>query len=129
MDEQKHLKLLVVDDEEGIVDYMKKIYDNKGYVTFSATDGAVAVEIFKKERPQISLIDVHMPYSPIDGIETLRQIREIDKDAVCIMVTRITEQDKVEAAKKAGAFAYLLKPLTAGDIDKVINEAREKFKF
>ena len=129
MDEQKHLKLLVVDDEEGIVDYMKKIYDNKGYITFSATDGAVAVEIFKKESPQISLIDVHMPYSPIDGIETLRQIREIDKDSVCIMVTRITEQDKVEAAKKAGAFAYLLKPLTAGDIDKVINEAREKFKF
>lgn len=129
MDEQKHLKLLVVDDEEGIVDYMKKIYDNKGYITFSATDGAAAVEIFKKERPHISLIDVHMPYSPIDGIETLKQIKEVDKDALCIMVTRITEQDKVNASKEAGAFAYLLKPLAAEDIDKVIAEAREKLKF
>ena len=129
MQNNQPLKLLVVDDEEGIVHFTKKIYEHKGFIAFGATDGVAAVDIFKKERPQISLIDVHMTYSPIDGIETLRQIKEIDKDAVCIMVTRITEQDKVDAARNAGAFAYLLKPLTAEDIDKVIKEAREKLGF
>jgi len=117
------LKLLVVDDEEGIVDFIKKIYARKGLITFGATDGVSAVDIFDKERPKINLIDVHMPYSPIDGIETLRRIKEIDKSAVCIMVTRITEKDKVEQSKRYGAAAYVLKPLELEELDRVISEA------
>ncbi|MDD5513483.1 MAG: response regulator [Candidatus Omnitrophica bacterium] len=128
MDEQKKLKLLVVDDEDGIVDFTKKIYARKGFITFGATDGLAAVEIFQKERPEISLIDIHMPFSPIDGIETLRRIKEIDKEAVCIMVTRITEKDKVELARQYGASAYLLKPLELEELDKVIYETA-KMKF
>ena len=123
MDAQNPLKLLVVDDEEGIVDFIKKIYSRKGFITFGATDGVTAVEIFKKERPQVSLIDIHMPYSPIDGVETLRQIKEVDKNATCIMVTRITEKDKVEQSKQFGAAAYILKPLELEDLDKAISEA------
>ncbi len=123
MDEQKQLKLLVVDDEEGIVDFTQRIYKRKGFITFGATDGIAAVAIFDKERPDVSLIDVHMPYSPIDGIETLKRIKEIDKNAVCIIVTRITEKDKVEQAKKLGAAAYVLKPLELEELDKVISEA------
>lgn len=117
------IKLLVVDDEEGIVDFIKRIYSRKGFITFGATDGVTAVEIFQKEKPQISLIDIHMPYSPIDGVETLRRIKEIDKDATCIMVTRITEKDKVEDSRKFGASAYILKPLELEDLDKAISEA------
>lgn len=122
MQEQASLKLLVVDDEEGIVDFIKRIYSRKGFVTFGATDGITAVEIFQKERPQVSLIDIHMPYSPIDGVETLRRIKEIDKDATCIMVTRITEKDKVEESRKFGASAYILKPIELEELDKAIAE-------
>lgn len=122
MDQNQPIKLLIVDDEEGIIEYSVKIYSRKGFTVFSAMDGIAAVEIFKKERPYISLIDVHMPYSPIDGNETLRRIKEIDPAAICIMVTRITEKDKIEQAKRYGASAYLLKPLGIEDIDKVISE-------
>jgi len=122
MDNKPPLKLLVVDDEEGIVDFTQRIYKRKGFITFGATDGITAVEIFKKERPQINLIDVHMPFSPIDGIETLKRIKEIDKDAVCIMVTRITEKDAVEQSRNLGASAYVLKPLELAELDKVISE-------
>jgi len=117
-----NLKLLIVDDEEGIVHYTQKIYTHKGFTTFGATDGIVAVDIYKAERPQISLIDVHMPFSPIDGVETLQRIKEIDKDAICVMVTRITEPKEVERAKAAGAVAYILKPLSTQDLDRVITE-------
>jgi DNA-binding response OmpR family regulator len=120
------LKLLVVDDEEGIVDFTTRIYTRKGFITFGATDGIKAVEIFEKERPGISLIDVHMPYSPIDGIETLKRIKNIDKSAICIMVTRITEQDTVAVAKEFGANAYVLKPLEMEDLDKVIADVLKK---
>lgn len=116
------LKLLVVDDEEGIVDFIKRIYARRGFITFGATDGVSAIEIFKKERPQICLIDIHMPFSPIDGIETLRQIKQIDKDSTCIMVSRITEKEKVEQSKQFGASSYVLKPLELEDLDRVISE-------
>ena len=122
MDEQKQLKLLIVDDEPTIVEYVQKIYRKKGFTTFGATDGIAAVEIFKKERPEVNLIDIHMPFSPIDGVETLRRIKEIDKDAVCIMVTRITEKQKVEESKKYGASAYILKPLELEELDRAITE-------
>lgn len=124
MAEEKSLKLLVVDDEPGIVDFVQKIYQRKGFITFAATDGITAVEIFRKERPEINLIDIHMPYSPIDGVETLKRIKEIDKNAICIMVTRITEQDKVEGSREYGAFAYLLKPMELEELDGAINAAK-----
>jgi CheY-like chemotaxis protein len=122
MNEQKELKLLVVDDEEGIVEYTKRIYSRRGFITFGATNGIAAVEIFKKEAPYITLIDVHMPFSPIDGVETLRRIKEINKDTICIMVTRITEKDKIQKSKEFGAAAYVLKPLDLDQLDKVISE-------
>jgi len=122
------LKILVVDDEEALVRFTRKIYDKKGFTTFGATDGVAAVEIFKKEHPDIALIDIHMPYSPIDGVEVLRQIKEIDKDAVCIMTTRITDKDKVEASRKLGALHYLLKPFVIEDLDKAINDAQSLLK-
>lgn len=115
-------KLLIVDDEPTIVEYVQKIYQKKGFTTFGATDGIAAVEIFKKERPEVNLIDIHMPFSPIDGVETLRRIKEVDKDACCIMVTRITEKDKVEESKKYGASAYILKPLELEELDKAISQ-------
>ena len=122
MDEQKELKLLVVDDEEGIVEYTKRIYSHRGFTVFGTTDGISAVEIFKKEAPYITLIDVDMPFSPIDGVETLQRIKEINKDAICIMVTRITEKDKIQKSKEFGASAYLLKPFELEELDKVIQE-------
>ena len=94
----------------------------RGFTVFGTTDGISAVEIFKKEAPYITLIDVDMPFSPIDGVETLQRIKEINKDAICIMVTRITEKDKIQKSKEFGASAYLLKPFELEELDKVIQE-------
>lgn len=122
MNEKKTFKLLVVDDEPTIVEYIQKIYERKGAITFGATDGVTAIEIFKNQKPQVNLIDIHMPFSPLDGIEVLQRIREIDKNVICIMISRITDKNKVEDAKKYGADAYLLKPFGLEELDRVINE-------
>lgn len=128
MENNKQLKLLIVDDEETIADFTKKLFDKKGFITFCATDGISAVDIFKKERPHISLIDVHMPFSPIDGVETLRRIKQIDKDAVCLMVTRITDKQGVANSKEYGALAYLLKPLDIDDLETAVERAKAYIK-
>jgi two-component system response regulator (stage 0 sporulation protein F) len=128
MSEQKQLKLLVVDDEPGIVDFTQKIYQKRGFLTFGATDGIAAVEIFEKERPEINLIDIHMPYSPIDGIEVLRRIKALEKEANCIMVTRIHQEKEIEEARKLGALHYLTKPFEIEELDKCIADIAAKYK-
>lgn len=120
------LKLLIVDDEEGIVEMIQKIYSKKGLTTFGATDGIKAVEIFEKEHPEITFIDVHMPFSPIDGLETLKRIKDIDKEANCVMLTRIYEGDSVPRAKALGALHYITKPFELEDLDKCIDEVKAK---
>lgn len=120
------LKLLIVDDEEGIVEMIQRIYKEKGFITFGATDGIKAVEIFKEERPQVNFIDVHMPFSPIDGIETLRRIKEIDKHANCVMLSRIDEEKPIQQAKDFGALHYITKPYEIEDLDKCIEEIKQK---
>jgi CheY-like chemotaxis protein len=122
------LKLLIVDDEEGIIDMFEHIYRDKGYTVFSATDGIKAVEIFQKERPDVVFIDVHMPFSPIDGNQTLERIKKIDKDANCVMTSRIEEPPVVAKSKALGALHYLSKPYEIDDLDECIEEIREKLK-
>ena len=123
------LKLLIVDDEPVIVEFVQKIYQEKGFITFGATDGIAAVEIYQKEHPEISFIDVHMPFSPIDGIEVLRRIKAIDKDANCVMLTRIDDEKVIEEARSLAALHYLLKPFELEDLDKCITEVEEKLKI
>lgn len=112
MDKSK-IKILVVDDEEDITHFTAKILEYDGFKAFKALDGAQALEIFEKERPPICLIDVHLGYSKIDGMEVLRKIKQMDKNIECIMITRITDKDTIEEAKKLGVKEYLLKPLAS----------------
>lgn len=119
------IKVMVVDDEEGLADYMCRILRVKGYQGIYETDGIRAVELFIKERPQVLLIDVDLGNSSLDGIDVLEKVKAIDKDAVCVMVTRVTDEESVDKARKLGAFHYVLKPLDSGDVVKVANEAAD----
>jgi DNA-binding NtrC family response regulator len=120
---ENSIKVLVVDDEDGLADYMQRILALKGYTSFMETDGIYALNFFKSERPDIVLIDVDLGNSEINGVELLRRIKEINKDTVCIMVTRITAEDSVAKAKEYGALHYLLKPLDTNDVVTAVNEA------
>lgn len=120
---EKSLKVLVVDDENGLADYMQRILGLKGYTAFMETDGIYALNFFKSERPDIVLIDVDLGNSEINGVELLKRIKEIDKNTVCIMLTRITDEDSVAKAKEYGALHYLLKPLDSKDMVAAVDEA------
>ena len=122
------IKVLIVDDEEGIVDFLSKILELKGYIAFTALDGPKAVAIFEAERPDISVIDVHLTYSPIDGVEVLEKIKQIEKNAVCVMVTRITDPKKIKDAKAFGAKHYILKPVDAKDLVMVVDKLAQEIK-
>ena len=94
-------KILTVDDEMGIDSFFYEFFSARNYEVLYAESGKEAIEIVKKDKPQIVLLDVKM--KGMDGIETLKEIKEIDKDVVVIMVTAIKDEDTVKKAMELGA--------------------------
>ncbi len=120
--DKKSIKILIVDDEEDIAYTSRDILEWEGFTVFAALNGFSALEIFKKEHPQIAIIDIHLGYSNIDGLELVERIKKIDSSVECIIVTRIAD-DKIKAkAAKLGVKKYLTKPV---DTDKWVSEVMD----
>jgi len=116
--EQPICKILTVDDEMGIDSFFYEFFTLRNYQVFNALSGKEAIEIVKKEKPRIILLDINM--RGMDGIETLKKIREIDKDVAIIMVTGVKDEDVVKKAKELGADDYITKPLSLEYLEKVV---------
>ena len=110
MDRSK-IKVMVVDDEEDITYFTARILQFDGFTVFKAYDGAGALEIFHKEHPQICLLDAHLGLSKIDGMDVLEEVKRTDKSVECIMITRITDYETEDRARRLGVKHYLIKPL------------------
>jgi DNA-binding response OmpR family regulator len=117
------VKILVVDDEEGILDFMQRILRFRGFETLGALDGEEALRLFEAHSPSIALIDIQLNDSPIDGIKILERIKQKAPQTVCLMVTRITEPETIDRAKALGAELYLLKPLDTKELLSRVAEA------
>ena len=111
-------KILVVDDEMDICDFVKHFFEERNYEVFTAFGGFDAVRVVKKEKPSLVLLDIKM--KDMDGIETLEKIREIDKNVNVIMVTAVEDKDKMKAAERLGARAYITKPLVLEELESTV---------
>jgi CheY-like chemotaxis protein len=85
-------KVLVVDDEKDFLFIMEYWLKTKGYEVKAATDGFKALELVKSFNPNIILLDVNMP--GIDGLETLKRIREFNKDVPVIIITAYIAEER-----------------------------------
>jgi len=102
-------KILIVDDEQSIIDSISMILTDDGYSIDSANNGLDGVNKVKSNYYDLILLDIKMP--KMDGLEALEKIKEIDKNAVVIMISgHGTIETAVEATKK-GAYNFLQKPL------------------
>ena len=119
-------KILVVDDEIDVCDFVKHFFEERNFRTFTALSGKEALRMLKKEKPDIILLDIRM--KEMDGIETLKRIREIDKDVKVIMVTAVNDQDKMEICRELGASKYVTKPLVLEELEKVVSSYIKKDK-
>ncbi|ELR72764.1 Phosphate regulon transcriptional regulatory protein PhoB (SphR) [Fulvivirga imtechensis AK7] len=107
---QEH-RVLVVDDEEAILELLKYNLEKQGYEVKTALDGVRAVDIAKKFKPDLILLDIMMPRQ--DGVETCRQLREIPELAgtFIIFLTARAEEYSEIAAFDVGADDYITKPI------------------
>ena len=101
-------KILVVDDEKTIRMNFCEFLRMEGFSTAEASNGEEALAIYLDERPAAVLLDLKMP--GIDGLETLRRLREIDPLVSAIIVTAHGDVEAAVQAVKLGAYDFLLKP-------------------
>ncbi|MBF0109074.1 MAG: SpoIIE family protein phosphatase [Magnetococcales bacterium] len=108
--EEKTL-ILVADDDEFMRAVINQYLTNAGHEVLMAADGAVAVELFRHNHPDLVLLDADMPVT--DGFSACTQIRQIagDRDVPVIMVTALDDDASVARAFAAGAMEYVNKPI------------------
>lgn len=105
--------ILIVDDEPQIRRVMRTTLSSNGYAIIEARSGEEALEIMRKERPELVLLDVNMP--GMGGLEVCRQIRDQSDVAIIMLTVRNTEHDKV-LALDAGADDYVVKPFSIDEL-------------
>lgn len=102
-------KVLIVDDAAFMRMMIKDILEKNGFeVVGEANNGIKAVELYKKEKPDVVTMDITMP--DMDGIEAVKEIKSIDPDAKVIMCSAMGQQTMVMDAIKAGAKDFIVKP-------------------
>lgn len=111
MTDKKNIKVLVVDDEQDIIEILTYNLRKEGFEVATATDGIQAVKTASTFLPDVILLDIMMPNQ--DGVETCRQIREIEelKHAFIVFLTARSEEYSEVAAFEVGADDYINKPI------------------
>ncbi len=124
---QKDVKILVVDDEEIVRESLSSWFEEDGYKVDSAKDAVEALNKLNETRWDIYFLDIKMP--GMDGMELHRRIREIDKEAVVIMITAYAAVDTAVQALKEGAFDYITKPFDPENLGHLVRNAAKQRKL
>lgn len=115
-------KVLIVDDAAFMRMMIKDILEKNGFeVVGEASNGIKAVELYKKERPDVVTMDITMP--DMDGIEAVKQIKAFDPSAKIIMCSAMGQQSMVMDAIRAGAKDFIVKPFQADRVLEAIRKA------
>jgi two-component system, NtrC family, response regulator AtoC len=118
-------KILVVDDEPSIRKYLQTLLEVDGFNVHTVPSGKDALErIGGGERPDYVILDVLMP--EMDGLETLRQLMQVDHSLNVIMLSCSNEVTTVVEAIRLGALDYLTKPFEKPELDAALLKCRKK---
>lgn len=120
--ETSKIKILVVDDEQIVLDSIKRILKKEeNYEIETALSSEEALKLIPNFNPNIILTDLMMP--EIDGLELLKKVKEINEKIFVIMITGYATINTALQALQFGAFDYIAKPFTREELRKVIERA------
>src|SRR5215510_11030349 len=113
--------ILLVDEEPGMLRYIRTLLEVDDYKVETATTGEEALERVQKGlEPDLVLLDLLMP--GIDGLQTLEQLREMRPGVKVVMLSCVNDTRKVVQAIRLGATDYITKPFQKAELDKVIDQ-------
>mgnify|MGYP000616283594 FL=1 len=120
------MRVLIVDDESLIRMDLRDIIESCGHeVVAEGTNGVEALELCKKHKPDIILMDVKMP--ELDGIEAARQIG-FHHEAPVVLLTSYSQQDLIDKARDSGVYGYLIKPVREEQLVPSLEMALGRYK-
>lgn len=115
-------RILVADDSSYMRGVIKKILKSAGYTEIlEATDGESAANAYKRERPDMVLLDIVMPVR--SGIDALRDIRAFDPDARVVMVSAVGQEVIIKEALGMGAAGFIIKPFDESQVRGAVQKA------
>ena len=101
--------ILITDDDRDFRETLRDAFEPRGFQTLLAADGEEALQVVGRERVDLLLLDMHMPR--LDGIETVRRLRQRQVVAPCILMSAGLDDALVEQAKQEDFFSSLPKPI------------------
>ncbi|HBE73069.1 MAG TPA: hypothetical protein DDW31_03100 [candidate division Zixibacteria bacterium] len=116
MDEARKYRIMVVDDEEDLLDFVKLVLEGAGYSVFSALTGHEALQQMYREKPDLILLDIMMP--DLDGMELLKILKVEESTAsipVAMLTAKVEPKDKM-AALQEEAVDYICKPFSPQEL-------------
>ena len=121
-------KILIVDDEPDIVEFISYNLKSKGYSISTARDGVEAIRKAKEVRPDLILMDVMMPNK--DGIQAVKELRQIPdfQDTIIIFLTALNDEKSEIEGLKTGADDYIAKPIKPELLATRINTAMRRLR-
>jgi DNA-binding NtrC family response regulator len=122
-DDNKKIKLLIVDDDVKLLNTMSERLGLKDFDVSTATDGKRAIKVAKRGQFDVAILDLKMP--GMDGLELLEILKKKHKYLEIIMLTGFASVDTAVEAGKLGAFTYLEKPYDFGNLVQKLKEAYE----
>jgi two-component system, NtrC family, response regulator AtoC len=120
-------KILVVDDEPILRDSLEVALKTSGYEVLTARTGEEGLERFKKENPDLVLLDHWLP--GINGDEVLRRIKEEDSNIPIIIMTAQGSIEMAVSSMKMGAFDFLVKPFELEQVEDLIKKGLERVRL
>ncbi|MGE3522875.1 MAG: sigma-54-dependent transcriptional regulator, partial [Candidatus Dadabacteria bacterium] len=120
-------RILVVDDEPGMREFLEIMLQKDGYSVDTAADGPEAIDKIEQSLFDLAIVDIQMPV--LNGIEVLKKVSEKSPDTTVIMVTAYASHETAIEAMKLGAYDYITKPFKIDEIKLVIKKALDKKKL
>ena len=113
-------KLLIVDDETDVREFAANFFRKRKIDVITRSSGEEALDVIKKQKIDLILLDIKM--KGIDGIETLRRIRKLDKNTKVMMVTgrKPEEEGTFDKCRELGALNYIHKPLELDELERIV---------
>ncbi len=114
-------KILLVDDEPGMLRYIRTLLEVDDHTVQTASTGEEALELVQKGlQPNLVLLDLLMP--GIDGLETLEGLRKLQPNMRVVMLSCVNDTKKLVQAIRLGATDYITKPFQKAELDAVIDQ-------
>ena len=118
------MKIMVVDDSAIVREKIAKILENEDFeIVGTAKNGLEAVEQYSQLKPTVMTLDITMPL--MDGLETIQAIMDIDDTVRILVISALADKATLINAMKMGAYGFLCKPFSDGDLAEAVEELVE----